>query len=42
VTDGQDKLQTGSKIIPRNVSPKQGANHNQPAASGNSVSGPAL
>jgi len=34
VTDGQDKLQTGSKILPRTASPKTGASRNQPAASG--------
>src|SRR3984957_11032932 len=31
VTDGQDKLQNGSKIAPRNVPPKAGANSRQPA-----------
>src|SRR5579863_1486265 len=31
VTDGQDKLQTGSKILPRNVSPKAAAGRNRPA-----------
>jgi multidrug efflux system membrane fusion protein len=43
VTDGQDKLQTGSKIVPRNVSPKTGAGRKQPAASRSPGSGtPAL
>jgi membrane fusion protein, multidrug efflux system len=32
VTDGQDKLQTGSKIEPRNVSPKTGAGSSRGAA----------
>jgi multidrug efflux system membrane fusion protein len=39
VTDGQDKLQTGSKILPRNVNPKAGASRNRPPASETPVSG---
>jgi multidrug efflux system membrane fusion protein len=39
VTDGQDKLQSGSKIAPRNVTPKAGSN-NPAASSGTSASGP--
>jgi multidrug efflux system membrane fusion protein len=34
VTDGQDKLQNGSKIAPRNVPAKAGASSRQPAAAG--------
>ncbi len=34
VTDGQDKLQNGSKIAPRNVPPKAGAGGRQPAITG--------
>jgi membrane fusion protein, multidrug efflux system len=34
VTDGQDKLQTGSKIAARTVSPKPGSSGSQPAAPG--------
>jgi multidrug efflux system membrane fusion protein len=38
VTDGQDKLQTGSKIEPRNVNPKTGAGTGQRAAPGTPAS----
>jgi multidrug efflux system membrane fusion protein len=34
VTDGQDKLQNGSKIAPRNMPPKAGASGRQPAIAG--------
>ncbi len=34
VTDGQDKLQNGSKIAPRNVPPKAGASSRQPGIAG--------
>lgn len=39
VTDGQDKLQNGSKIAPRNVPPKAGASGRQPATAGTPASG---
>ncbi len=38
VTDGQDKLQTGSKIEPRNVSPKTGAGGSQRRSTRNPAS----
>lgn len=38
VTDGQDKLQTGSKIAPRNVNPKTGSS-SAPAGSGKQTPG---
>jgi multidrug efflux system membrane fusion protein len=39
VTDGQDKLQNGSKIAPRNVPPKAGASGRQPSTAGTPASG---
>jgi len=38
VTDGQDKLQTGSRIAPRNMNPKTGSG-SSPAGSGTQTSG---